>query len=76
MSRHYLFRMIVASMHMFRSRGIDLMESMTKGRHWDRIIPWLEPLVNAFVKPDRLPYDALTLADFGTFWNGMIMKVD
>jgi hypothetical protein len=76
MSRHYLFRMIVASMHMFRSRGIDLMESMTRGRHWDRIIPWMEPLVNAFVKPDRLPYDALTLADFGTFWNGMIMRVD
>ena len=76
MSRHYLFRMIVASMHMFRSRGhrphgVDDQGEALGSNH---------PLAGAAGERVRqarpAAYDALTLADFGTFWNGMIMKVD
>ena len=74
MSNHYLFRLIVATMRAFRTMGIDMMEQMAKGRHWDRVSPWLEPFVSAFFRPERLPYDKLTLADFGTFWSGMIER--
>lgn len=74
MSNHYLFRLIVATMRAFRTMGIDMMEQMAKGRHWDRVSPWLEPFVSAFFRPERLPYDKLTLADFGTFRSGMIER--
>ena len=74
MQRHYLFRMIVANMRALRAWGIDAMGSMARGRHWDRISPWLELVSSALVNPDKLPYDRLTLADFGTFWNGMIAR--
>ncbi len=72
MSRHYLFRMIVAMMHALRSWGIDAMASMSGGKRWDRISPWLEMVTSALLNPDKLRYDRLTLADFGTFWSGMI----
>ena len=74
MSRHYLFRMIVATIRALRSLGIDLLSSMSRGEHWDRISPWMEPLVSTFFDPARLPYDKLTLADFGVFWSGMIER--
>ncbi len=74
MQRHYLFRMIVASMWAMRSFGFDALRSMSSGKYWERIIPLLEPLTSALVNPARLPYDKLTLADFGAFWNGMIER--
>ena len=74
MSRHYLFRMIVATMHALKSWGIDAMASMSGGRFWDRISPWLELFTSALLNPDKLPYDKLTLADFGIFWSGMISR--
>ena len=76
MSRHYLFRMIVATMRVFRSWGIDVLASMSRGQNWDRISPWLEPLASTFLDPARLPYDRLTLADFAGYWNGMIERSD
>ncbi len=72
MSRHYLFRMILATMHALRSRGIDAMSSMSRGRLWERISLWLEPLASRFLNPEKLPYDKLTLEDFGILWAGMI----
>ena len=74
MSRHYLFRMIVANMKALRSYGIDAMTLMSKGKHWEGISLWLEPLVNAFFRPDRIPYDEVTLSELGTFWSGMIER--
>ena len=76
MSRHYLFRMIVATMRVFRSWGIDVLASMSRGRNWNRISPWLESLAGTFLDPARLPYDRLTLADFAGYWNGMIERSD
>lgn len=74
MQRHYLFRMIVANMYALRSWGLDAVGLLAHGRHWHRISPWLEIASNALVNPHKLPYDRLTLADFGAFWNGMIAR--
>ncbi len=74
MSNHYLFRMIVATLRAFQRVGIDMMEAMARGRHWDRVSPWLEPFVSAFFRPERLPYDQLTLTDFAIFWSGMVER--
>ena len=74
MSNHYLFRMIVATLRAFQRVGIDMMEAMARGRHWDRVSPWLEPFVSAFFRPERLPYDKLTFTDFATFWSGMVER--
>lgn len=74
MSRHYPFRMLVASLRILRSRGIDVMGLISRDRLWDLVNPWMEPVVNAFIKPERLPYDELTLSDFATLWNVLIAK--
>lgn len=74
MSRHYLFRMIVAHLRVLRSWGIDAMTSMSKGKHWDRVNPWLEPIVNAFIHTERLPHDQLTLPEFARFWSVMVER--
>ena len=74
MSRHYLFRMIVATMRAFRSYGMDVMKSMARGRLWDKTSLWMELFTSKFMSPERLPYHKLTLADFGEFWSGMIER--
>ena len=74
MSRHYLFRMIVATMRRMRSWGINAMSLMSRGRTWDRVSLWMELFTSKFFNPDKLPYHKLTLRDFGTFWSGMIER--
>ena len=74
MSRHYPFRMLVASLRVLRSRGIDVMALIGRDRLWDLVNPWMEPVVNTFINPERLPYDELTIADFATLWNVLIAK--
>ncbi len=71
MSRHYLFRVIVTTVKVASSRGIDIMASF-KRKAWERTSPWLEPVTSVCFNPDRLPYDKVTLADFGTCWSEMI----
>ncbi len=41
MSRHYLFRTIMATILALRSKGIDVVGAMSKGRFWERISPWV-----------------------------------
>ena len=72
MHGHYLFRTIVATMRALRSLGIDVLGALDKRRLWDRVNPWLEPVANTLLRPRRLPYDALTRPDFGTFWSAMV----
>ncbi len=76
MSRHYLFRMILATMRAFRSYGVNVMKSMSRGRMWDRTSLWMELFTSKFMSTERLPYHKLTLADFGAFWSGMIERGD
>ena len=72
MSRHYLFRTIMATILALRSKGIDVVGSLSKGRFWERIMPWMEPVAGRIIDSDNLPYDRLVLADFGFLWRGMI----
>ena len=72
MSRHYLFRTIMATILALRSKGIDVVGSLSKGRFWERLMPWMEPLADRIVGSDNLPYDKLALADFGFLWSGLI----
>lgn len=71
MSRHYLFRAILATMRRLESFGLNATAAMSGGRMWDGIAPWLETLSTNLMNPSKLPYDKLTLADFGRFWSGM-----
>ena len=50
------------------------MSLISRDRLWDLVSPWMEPVVNAFMNPERLPYDELTVADFATLWNVLIAK--
>lgn len=74
MNRHYLFRMMVANMKALRSWGIDVMTLMSRGRLWEGVSLWLEPLVTSFLNPERIPHDEVTLAELGAFWSGMIER--
>ena len=76
MSRHYLFRMIVANMQALGPLGIDVMTLMARGKHWEGISLWLESLVSTFFDPARIPYEQVSLADLGTFWSAMIERSD
>lgn len=74
MSRHYLFRMIVATLRAFRFCGIDPVRIMARSGLWNRINLWMELFTSKFMSPERLPYRDLTLADFGAFWSAMIER--
>lgn len=74
MSRHYLFRMIVATIRAFRSYGINTLRSIAKGGLWDRLSLWMDLFASKFISPERLPYHKLTPADFGAFWSAMIER--
>lgn len=72
MSRHYLFRTILATMRALRAKGIDAMALLSRGGFWNRISPWMEPVAQCLVDRRKLPYDKLALADFGVLWSRMI----
>ena len=74
MSRHYLFRLIAANMLALRPFGFDAVASLARGKYWERLSFRLEPLTRVLLNPARLPYDQLTLADFGALWSAMIER--
>ena len=74
MSRHYLFRLIAATMLALRSFGFDAMTSLARGKHWERLSFRLEPLTRVLFNPERLPWDNLELPHFGTLWSAMIER--
>ena len=74
MSRHYVFRTVVATILALRRWGIDVNGSMARGRRWDNAGLWLEALTSRFFDPDRLPHDELTLSDFAAFWCALIER--
>ena len=76
MSRHSVFRTVVAIILALRRLGIDVNGGMARGRRWDNAGLWLEALTSRFFDPDRLPYDKLTLSDFAAFWCAMIERSD
>lgn len=76
MSRHYLFRVITANMLALRVFGLDAMQSLARGRHWEWLSSRLELLTWSLIYPARLIYDKLTLEDFGMLWSAMIERGD
>ena len=72
MSRHYLFRMIVASFHALRIGARDLLDLLPYDWLWTQLMIRLVPAISKFVKSRSLNYDRLELADFGKFWNRTI----
>ncbi|MYH49132.1 MAG: sulfotransferase [Gammaproteobacteria bacterium] len=76
MSRHYPFRMMLASLHRIEGWRINIAGLLSRDRLWNRTAPWVEPLANRLLRSERLNYDSLTLEDFGTFWAAMIEKGD
>ena len=76
MSRHYLFRLIAATMLALQSFGFDAMTSLARGKYWERLSFWLEPLTRVLCNPERLPWDNLALPHFGALWSAMIERGD
>ena len=72
MSRHYPFRLYLATMRKLRPRVTDVAVLVEGVRRWSKINPWLELLLPVLVRPEKLPFDKLELADFAAWWNAMI----
>ena len=72
MSRHYLFRLIVAILKKVGSFGIDPVALMRRKRLWGVGSAWMESLLPVLVKYERLPFDRLALPDFAAFWSAQI----
>ena len=73
MSRHYLFRLIAATLRRSRRTGIDPFFLMRRKNLWERTNAWMEILLPIFVRPGKLPFDELTNVEFATLWNAMIL---
>ena len=74
MSRHYLFRMIVATfkrLRMFRM-FLALIPLMSRGGRLENIMSLMEVIVPNLVRYERLPFDKLKVADFAVFWNALV----
>ena len=67
MRHHGTFRSMVAVMKHYESRGIDIFRWLRRVENSDRLTSWLFDLGFRFL-PRQLPYDKLTVADFGRFW--------
>ena len=72
MSRHYLFRTILANVMLLRSVGVDALRMMSNQRRWEWLGPRLEALANNLIRPAWLPYDKAELADYAAFWQVQI----
>ena len=72
MSRHYPFRLYPATMKKLRPRVTDVEVLVSGVKRWSKINPWLELLLPLLVKPERLPFDKLTITDFAAYWSALI----
>ena len=75
MSRHHLFRSLAATLLAGRRLGLDLGKRLRDPRR-DNINLWIGMLAGLVVRAERLPYDQLTLGDFGAFWELLTEKAE
>lgn len=78
MSRHYLFRMIVATfkrLHMFRA-FLAAMPLMSGSGPSENIMSLMEVVVPRLVSYERLPFEKLKVTDFAVFWNALVALAD
>ena len=74
MSRHYLFRMIVATfkrLHLFRV-FLATVPRLSGGGYSENIVSLMEAFIPKLVSYERLPFDKLKVTDFAAFWNALI----
>ena len=78
MSRHYLFRMIVATFKRLRMFRLFLatMPLMSKGGPSENIASLMEAVIPRLVRYETLPFDKLKTTDFAAFWNALIALAD
>ena len=72
MSRHYLFRLIVAILKKVGSFGIDPIMLLRRKRLWESSNSWMEALLPILIRYEKLPFDELALPDFAVFWSATI----
>ena len=73
MSRHYLFRTILATIRMVQfGPKIDVAAFIAARERRPLASSIADALLPFIIRPDRLPYGRLTLPDFASFWNAMI----
>ncbi|MXX76297.1 MAG: sulfotransferase [Holophagales bacterium] len=69
---HPAFRGLLAKARRIRAWGVDPVKSMPLVQRFNRLGCWMDNLADMFIDQEKLPYDAVTLADFAAFWNGLI----
>ena len=74
MSRHYLFRIVVASLSGTRKGKVDLLTLMKRDRIWELLLTRLMPAVTKFLGQRTTTDEDFQLADFGKFWNDLIQN--
>ena len=78
MSRHYLFRMIVAAfkrLGMFRM-FLATMPLMSRGGGSENLVSLMEAFIPKLVRYEKLPFDRLKITDYADFWNALIDLAD
>ena len=78
MSRHYLFRMIVATfkrLHLFRV-FLATVPRLSGGGYSENMVSLMEAFIPKLVSYERLPFDKLKVTDFAAFWNALIALAD
>ena len=72
MSRHDLFRMVVATLTQMRVGSVDLLNLARHDWIWEQIVTRATPVLSRFALHRNPPYDNLDLAHFGEYWSRMI----
>ena len=72
MSRHPPFRIMLAIAEKLRPLGIDPVDWLIALDGRERLAAWLGALVDRILRPERLRFDRVTIADYAVFWNRMI----
>ncbi len=72
MSRHYLFRLIAATLKNSERLGLRPKAMMRRPWLWNNLTPWMEMIVSPLVRYEKLPIDKLVLTDFAALWSSMI----
>ena len=78
MSRHYLFRLIVATLKKLRLFRVFLatIPLMSRGRAAETVVSLMEAFLPRLVRYETLPFGKLEPADFAALWNALVALAD
>ena len=75
MNRHHLFRTTMAGLVGGRRLGLDLRRRLSDPRR-ENFNLWVSTLAQRVLRAEWLPYDKVTLRDFGAFWSALMEKAE